>query len=288
MVTGWSRGVNDTREHYTAKYAAEDGSLLWERRGPVGNVETVVVDSNGDVVLIGSAGSDCYTAKYAAHNGAPLWEKRSNVGCAVAVALDRNGNVVVTGRSGLFPSSAYYTAKYAAVDGALLWEKLYDRGLQGGANAVAVDGIGDVIVTGTFSSTNVPFTNYTMKYSGTDGALLWEKHDGPRNAYLLALGPNGTILVSGYSPAPNGDDYATVADREERRGSLLTVLSRSGNDFQFAFEGANGVIYPILASTNLVDWSVIGIATTVAPGQFRFTDASAGQFPARFYRLKTP
>jgi hypothetical protein len=37
-----------------------------------------------------------------------------------------------------------------------------------------------------------------------------------------------------------------------------------------------------------LDWFVLGTATMIAPGQFRFTDANADQFSARFYRVKVP
>ena len=52
--------------------------------------------------------------------------------------------------------------------------------------------------------------------------------------------------------------------------------------------GAAGKTYLLQASTNLVDWTVI--ATNVAPaGVFEITDASATNYPYRFYRaVKLP
>jgi len=97
VVTGpsfnaiWDYGY----DYYTAKYAAADGALLWEKR------------YNGGTVVGGS-------------DDVPH-----------AVAVDSNGNVVVTGESSVNPapgvySTVFYTAKYAAADGALLWEKRYN------------------------------------------------------------------------------------------------------------------------------------------------------------------
>src|SRR6185436_18219599 len=107
--------------------------------------------------------SDYYTAKYAAADGALLWEQRYNGPAdshdgACAVALDRNGNVVVTGSS-WNPNfnSDYYTARYAAADGALLWERRYNgpANSHDGACAVALDGRGNVVVTGdSYNGTN--------------------------------------------------------------------------------------------------------------------------------------
>ena len=70
------------------------------------------------------------------------------------MAVDGSGNVVVTGSScnGGRSDSDYYTAKYAAADGALLWEKRYNgpaNGVRQCQPAVAVDGSGNVVVTGS-------------------------------------------------------------------------------------------------------------------------------------------
>ena len=70
VVTGYSEGA------YTAKYAAADGALLWEKRYS-GYARAVAVDSSGNVVLAGSSfgidsHEDFYTAKHAAADGALL------------------------------------------------------------------------------------------------------------------------------------------------------------------------------------------------------------------------
>jgi len=131
VVTGVSQErESGFTESYTAKYAATDGALLWERRGPDEPYyepfpAKLAVDGNGNVVVTGSSGGDYYTAKYAAADGALLWEKRYGAANSYdypkAVAVDGNGNVVVTGSSG----GDYYTAKYASADGGLLWEKRF-------------------------------------------------------------------------------------------------------------------------------------------------------------------
>lgn len=79
---------------YTAKYAAANDALLWEKRDIGGRA--VAVDGSGNVVMI--AGS---TAKYAAADGALLWEIRYNKGndFPSSLALGPNGMVVITGSS---------------------------------------------------------------------------------------------------------------------------------------------------------------------------------------------
>ena len=45
--------------------------------------------------------------------------------------------------------------------------------------------------------------------------------------------------------------------------------------------------YVIEASTNLVDWEVIGVASERSDGSFDFTDPGAVGAPARFYRIRS-
>ena len=148
-----------------------------------------------------------------------LWDKGYNgspvnyADLAKAVAVDGSGNVVVTGTSQKEYYEDCYTAKYAAADGTLLWEKRYPGASHNnGPNSVtamAVDGNGNVVVTGTsYGSTSYDF--YTAKYAAADGALLWEqRYNGPANgndgATSLALGPDGMVAVTGSSSG----DYLT-------------------------------------------------------------------------------
>jgi len=228
IVTGFSRGPespidgSQMEDLYTAKYAAANGALLWEKRYTNGTGSAVAVDTDGNVVVTGTSrgidNADFYTAKYAAANGALLWERRydrARDDRAIAVALDANGNVVVTG---IQNNSDYYTAKYAAADGVLLWERHYN-GPGNGQDipaAIVVDANGDVVVAGgTFANGNTDL--YTAKYAAGDGALLWEKrYNGPANgsdsANAVAVDDSGNIVVTGrYFPdSLSGNDYYTA------------------------------------------------------------------------------
>jgi len=227
VVTGYSAGSGGTkRDYYTAKYAAADGVLLWEKRyNSIGNgddvASDVVVDASGNVIVtgnsigIGSSG-DYYTAKYAAADGALLWEQRYNKALngsdgAQGLAVDSNDNVIVTGSSqnnGTGSDFDYYTAKYAAANGVLLWEQR-SSGTGNGedfATAVVVDASDNVVVTGSSekngNGSDVEY--YTTKYAAADGALLWEKHyDGTGGGYhsaaALAVDVSGNVIVTGSS-----------------------------------------------------------------------------------------
>ncbi len=228
IVTGVSfNSINP--DFYTAKYAAADGALLWERRydGPLlddDQPSAVAIDLNGNAIVTGfssartngTASTDYYTAKYAAANGALIWEKRYNGtgngnDAATALAVDTNGNVIVTGRSPNPTNSDYYTAKYAAANGALVWEKRYNGtgNNRDEARAVAVDANGNVIVTGLSDGVGSGLDYYTAKYAAADGALLWEKRsNGPANkedqANSVAVDSSGNAIVTGFSTDSTG------------------------------------------------------------------------------------
>ena len=145
------------------------------------------------------------------------------------MAVDGSGNVVVTGSSwGSFdsfgnPHADYYTAKYAAADGALLWEQRYNgpANSDDSAQAVAVDGSGNVVVTGSSGG-----DYYTAKYAAADGALLWEKrYNGPANGYdaahALAVDGSGNVVVTGSSYNGSGSDDFYTAKYAAAYGALL-------------------------------------------------------------------
>jgi len=170
VACGYSFGAMTGADYYTAKFAAVDGSLLWEKRynGPANSDDVpfdLALDGSGNAMVTGysyGAGSDVYTAKYAALDGTMLWEVRydgpaSSDDRATALALDVNGNVVVTGLStGDSGMTDYYTAKYSAANGTVLWEKrynvTYNGDSSGQARAVAILPNGGVAIAGHVNS----------------------------------------------------------------------------------------------------------------------------------------
>src|SRR5581483_4729754 len=228
VVTGVVPGSGFGFDFYTAKYAAADGSLIWEKtyNGPGASNDSpqaIAVDSANNVVVTGysygsGGNSDFYTAKYAAANGALIWEKRYNGpenanDEARAVAIDGSDNVVVTGGIGAMGGDDIYTAKYAAANGALIWEKRYG----GSGNvfdetyAMALDSSSNVVVTGQSSN-----GFYTAKYAAADGALLSEMRyysviGNFASALAIATDSSDNVVVTGISTGTgSGSDYVTI------------------------------------------------------------------------------
>src|ERR1051325_7566805 len=226
--------------------AAAFGEPLWTNRYDGGfynfydYATAVAVDSSGNVFVtgysVGSTGNyDYVTIKYSGE-GPTLWSRRYNGpangdGFARALAVDGSGNVFVTGDSvGSGGNHDYVTIKYSGT-GALKWTNVYNGPGNGAdhANALAVDGSGNVFVTGdSFNGTNTDFA--TVAYSN-DGTPLWTNfYNGPGNggdvAVSVAVDTNGNVFVAGASWNGTNDDFATVA--YSGAGELLWVNRYNG------------------------------------------------------------
>jgi hypothetical protein len=225
----------DFSDYGTLAYS-NSGVPLWTNRynGP-GNsgdlTSAIAVDSDGNVFVTGTSSgvgsnSDYATIKYS-NTGVPLWTNRYDgpgnwADQATAIAVDTNGDVLVTGRSANGSHNSNLGLDYAIIKyssaGVPLWTNRYDgpAGRFDEATAIAVDGSGNVFVTGNSETDDTGVTDFvTLAYSGT-GDLLWEnRYDGPGNGYdharAVAVDSDGNVLVTGDSLG-NGTltDFATI------------------------------------------------------------------------------
>jgi uncharacterized delta-60 repeat protein len=198
----------------------------------------VAVDPRGNIFVTGTAESDTglpefLTIKYGP-DGRKLWDRRYHnpevvrPTYAMGLAVDGQGNVHVTGYSTNsnphWRESNFITIKYDG-DGQLLWECFYDGSGLNEATAIALDGQGNVYVTG------VSYGYATIKYS-SDGNELWvRRYNGPGNGndepYALAVDGQGNVCVTGRSwGSGTEDDYATVKYSPE--GEELWVRRYNG------------------------------------------------------------
>lgn len=190
----------------------------------------IAIDQTGNVYVTGYSpaspfGPDYYTVKYSP-SGVILWDARYDNGAidkAQAIAVDEEGNVYITGFSEQTGASYdYATVKYNG-SGVQQWVARYNgRGNFGDyAWGIAVDGSGNVYVTGYSASLNMYPYNYdytTIKYNSS-GVEQWVTHyNGPGNewdrAYYVVVDDSGNVYVAGHSAAysisPYNYDYATV------------------------------------------------------------------------------
>jgi uncharacterized delta-60 repeat protein len=246
VVTGFSTGNGSSRDFYTAKYRAADGVVLWEQRynGP-GNgrdeATALALDANGNVVVGGmsrgtGAFADPYVAKYSAVNGGLIWAKRPtpttpNIGAEIiALTLDADGNILIANRaySSVAVEQGFYVTKHAASDGRELWRTSYPSPAFGrhAAKAIAVDGKGNLVLTGITFYEQTPSNALTVKFAASNGALLWQnRFDGPAHmndgSQAVAIDPAGNALVTGYSESASGDRGIYTAKYAAESGALL-------------------------------------------------------------------
>jgi uncharacterized delta-60 repeat protein len=180
IVTGGSYGSGSSSDYATIQYSST-GVPLWTNRydGPYDSADqaaAVAVDGSNNVIvtgyaLVASNSTDYTTFKYSS-TGIPLWTNVYNGpghrdDQATALAVDQSNNVIVTGWStDSGGSRGYATLKYSSA-GEPLWTNRY-HGRMGGddqAAVVAVDGSGNVIVTGYSMGSGGDYDYATVKYT---------------------------------------------------------------------------------------------------------------------------
>src|ERR1044071_660942 len=102
----------------------------------------------------------------------------------------------------------------------------------------------------------------------------------------LSLAPLLNCLVAGIT-------NTTLSITDVPTPPLLGNLTRLGDgSIQFSFQSYTGATFTVRAVTNLAlptgDWTLIGPATEISPGQFQFTDPQATNYLNRFYRVQWP
>ncbi len=249
-VTGESAASNGFSDYATVKYNS-DGVQQWVARynGP-GNTEdnanAIAVDAMGNVYVTGASmpsgfavAPDIATVKYSP-SGEQLWVARYNGSGDYfdegnAIAVDADGNVYVTGVSaGDGTGSDYVTIKYNS-QGEQLWVARYDgpKGSEDFSVALAVDGAGNVYVTGVSLGSGTASDFATIKYD-KDGVQQWvQRYNGTDNSEDegrdIAVDSSGNVFVTGTSNgalfSPNRD-YVTI--KYSNDGEQLWVARYNG------------------------------------------------------------
>ncbi len=229
-VTGRSFGIGTYTDYATVKYYP-NGDSAWVRRyngsgDHYDYASAIALDSSGNVYVTGiSDGGETYddyaTIKYYP-NGDTAWVRRyrgigNSFDKAKALAVDDHSNVYVTGHSYHMITNQcdYVTIKYYP-NGDTAWVRRYD-GLYGAdsASAIAVDGSGNVYVTGGSISFGGFFDYATIKYKPNGDTAWVRRYNGPENlgdyAFAITVDGSGNVYVAGYSMGSGTDfDYCTI------------------------------------------------------------------------------
>jgi hypothetical protein len=207
----------------------------------------VAVDGSGNVYVTGSSFApnglpDYATVKYSSA-GDVLWVRSYNGpgdswDAAHDLALDAAGNAYVTGVSHGANLFDYVTIKYGP-SGTEQWVARYNHQVESDdwATALALDGSGNVYVTGYSSGLGAAYDYATVKY-GPSGTQLWvARYNGPGNttdrARAVGVDGVGNVYVTGDSGegSPNLSDYVTV---KYNASGVLHWTARYHNSYDYA------------------------------------------------------
>ncbi len=306
-------------EVYIAKYDAE-GILLWARSAGnwSGWVRGVATDGSGNVIVTGyfeqtatfggtdltSTGHyDVFVAKYDAA-GALLWANSGGGGSideGFGVVADGSGNVIVTGffnESATFGETTLtglpgylewdvFVAKYDAA-GALLWVQSAGGALLDVGRAVAVDGSGNVIVTGSIRG-SADFGGTTLTSAGeldvfvakydAEGVLLWAKSAGGTaddEVKAISVDGSGNAVVTGSfvnsaafgSTTLTGGGYDVFVAKYAVDGMLLWAHSAGGPQWDTGAGVAVDESGKVLVTGSFKDSAAFGGTTLTSMGSW--------------------
>jgi uncharacterized delta-60 repeat protein len=245
-VTGVSWGGGTGRDIATIKYLPNGNTGWIKRYSGVASYDdgayAITIDSYGNVYVTGysfisSANSDFLTIKYNPE-GDTVWV-RSYGGAAnmwdeaYAIEVDDSGNVYVNGDSwGSGTLEDYATVKYDS-DGNQLWTKRYD-GPGGGedhSRSLAIDGSGNIYVTGSSDGGGENDDYATIKYYANGDTAWIRRYNGPANredgGFDITVDADGYVYVTGTSPGDGGGgDFATI--KYDPNGDTLWVRRYNG------------------------------------------------------------
>lgn len=211
-------GTSATTEAYAIARDASDNSIVV--------VGSFTGEANFGAYTLTSVGDrDIFIAKYKDVDGTTTWVKQAGEtgdNRGYGVATDASGNIYVTGR--IYSKDSFFDvfiAKYNA-DGVRQWEKNAGGTGEDIGNGIAIDGSGNIVVTGSFYGTATFGKTELESADGTDvfvakydpnGSLIWAKSAGgidDDRGYGIAVDGSDNIVVTGEFAGEAGFDGDTL------------------------------------------------------------------------------
>jgi hypothetical protein len=293
IATGEGRSTNNALQYVVTKYSGVAGNPLWTNTlaGPNydgGGVPQTLVTPTGDSLLVGGAVGTSFLGLYQVmkmdRNGIPLWTNLSadfgtNASGLDAATVDDAGELYLAGHmpDPINNSADFVTVKYSN-SGEPVWTNLYDgpAGLDDYPSAVAVNGRGEVFVSGQSTGLDGAFEFATVEYAD----LL--SYAPPTN--FVGLDTISYMLTDAFGNSAAGSVQVSVASTNFQVVPMGTGPSPAG--FQLEVEGAPGTNVVIIeASFDLVHWQPVYTNAPIV-GTVQFLDTSAPGLARRFYRAE--
>jgi len=269
-VAGYSHGTwgdpvqeyRDFSDAFAAKLDS-DGNLIWNTFMGSGGPDmayAIAVDAGGNAYVAGASWESWgdpvlpFTAGYAAYvarldsSGNLIWNTFLGGGgnFSYAVVVGEGGNVYVAGHSAgtwgepvrpIYPRGNDAFAAELDGSGNLIWNTFFGEGGDDAAKAIAVDGSGNVYVSGytagpSWGDPVRPYTSgddvFAVKLDG-GGNLLWNTFlggSGTDRGHGIAVNGDGDVYVAGSSEAAWGDPVRSYASDDD---AFVARLDSNGN-----------------------------------------------------------
>jgi hypothetical protein len=125
-------------------------------------------------------------------------------------------------------------------------------------------------------------------FNGVTGAVIYS--GGSSNELMSSTRRFSTAIVARGRIYAAGDNKVYAFTVPVPSIVLTNAAMTTDGSFSFAFTNIPGLRFTAYAATNITqpfsNWTSLGAVPEMAPGQFQFTQATAGQ--QRFYRVTSP
>jgi uncharacterized delta-60 repeat protein len=263
-VSGWTTssgaGLQDV---LIAKYNTS-GTIQWQRT--LGGAITdeygygIAVDGPGNVYVTAtiSGGGGVLIAKYNT-SGTIQWQRtlsNASIDLGQGIAVDGSGNVYITGFTSSSGAGTWdvLIAKYDT-SGTIQWQRTLGGASQDYGYGIAVDGSGNVYITGHTGSSDAVSVDVVIAKYDTSGTIQWQRtlgNAGANRGQDIALDGSGNVYITGYTNSSGAGGIDVLIAKYNTSGTIQWQRTLGGTNDDYgagiAVDGSGNVY--VTASAN--------------------------------------